>query len=95
MAPKAEIEAAVAAAGGIEHIARNLADFTRRSRLLNDRLLQLLKTHPNEWVAMPEDDELVFADSRGDLISKLREAGKPISTAVIRFLNPNPRVLIV
>ena len=77
MAPRAEIEAAVAAAGGIERIARDLADFTRRHRLLNNRVLELLETHPNEWVAMPEGDELVFADSRSALVNKLREAGKP------------------
>ena len=95
MAPKAEIEAAIAAAGGIERIARDLADYSRRSRLLNDRGLELLKAHPNQWVAMPEGDELVFADSWDDLVAKLREADKPINTAVIEFLNPNPPKLII
>lgn len=95
MAPRAEIEKAVADAGGIERIARDLADYTRRSRLLNNRLLELLKTHPNEWVAIPEGDDLFFADSHGDLMRKLKEAGKPINTAAIEFLNPNPPILVI
>ena len=95
MAPKAEIEAAIAFAEGRERIARDLADYTRRSRWLNEQVLELLETHPNEWVAVPEGDELVFADSRDDLVAKLREADKPIYTAVMKFLNPNPPKLII
>ena len=95
MASRAEIEEAIALAGGRERIARDLADYTRRSRMLNDCVLELLETHPNEWVAIPEGDDLVFADSRDDLRVKLRESGKPINTAVIKFLNPNPPILVI
>ena len=95
MASQWNIEEVIAAAGGKERIAKDLADYTRRNRMLNDRVLELLETHPYEWVAVPEGDELVFADSRDDLRVKLRESGKPINTAVIKFLNPNPPILVI
>ena len=95
MASNATIEAVIEAAGGPEHIHRGLVDFRRRFKLLDSRAPELVHAHPNEWVAMPEGDGLLFANSLEELLGKLRAAGKPTNTAAITFLDPNPRILIV
>jgi hypothetical protein len=95
MVANPDIEAVVKASGGVAQIHKSLADFTRRSRLLDSKASKLVQERPNEWVAIPEGDQLVFADSLDELLAKLREAGKPTQTAAIRRLDPNPRILIV
>ncbi len=95
MVSNADIEAVVEASGGVEQIHRDLADFRRRFKLLDSQVPKLVEARPNEWVAMPEGDDMVFAASFDELLARLREAGRPTNTAAIKFLDPNPRVLIV
>lgn len=95
MASGADIMAVIEASGGVERISKGLIDFTRRFKLLDSQIMELIELHPNKWVAMPEGDDLVFADSPDALLANLRECGKLANTAAIRFLDPNPRILIV
>ena len=72
-------------------ISAELADFSRRARLFDEQYADLLKQHPYKWVAMLEDESLVFAEDRQALWDAIRAAGKPTNTAVFAFLDPHPR----
>lgn len=95
MATTIDFEEALAAAGGAEQIHTALVDSSRRARLLDAKMADLIQQRPHEWVAMPEGDALVFAKSLDGLLSKMRAEGIPTNTAVIKFLDPNPKTLIL
>lgn len=89
------IDEVLAAAGGAKQVHRGLVDFTRRAMLLSGMMPDLRRGHPDEWVALLEGDELVFAKSRDDLMGKVRLTGKPADSAVVKFLDTNPVKMIL
>ena len=90
-----DFDAALAAVGGAKQVHRSLVDSERRARLLDAKIVELIKEHPNEWVAMPERDTLLFASTHDALLQQMRATGKPTNTAVIKFLDPEPKTMIL
>ncbi|MDE2900701.1 MAG: hypothetical protein OXN15_06735, partial [Chloroflexota bacterium] len=66
------------------------ADYDRRSKLISSQHAECISEHPHQWVALAEDDVWVFADSLEALVAELDVQGLPRSSAVIRYLDPNP-----
>lgn len=95
MATTTKFEEALAAVGGVKAVHRMLGDAERRDKLLISRMPRLVKEHPDQWVAIVEGDEMIFAPTHDELLVKVRAAGKPTNNAVFEFLNPKPKTMIL
>lgn len=95
MATTIDFGEAIESGGGAEQVRQGLVDFQRRARQLDAQMVQLIQEHPLEWVAMPEGDGLVFAPSHSELLGRVRAAGAPTNSAVIKFLDPEPKTMIL
>ena len=90
-----EFDKAVARAGGIEAVKKELDDFGNRHRELRSRKAELTAKHPRRWVALVEGGEYIFAATRDKLREAIQQAGKSARTAAIDYLDPKPAVMIV
>ena len=89
------IDTAIEAIGGPEQIARDLTDFSRRCDIMAAHRREWTAKHPCKWVALTDDDELTVGDDLDDLTRKLVEGNKRRNNAVIKYLDPNPPIMIV
>ena len=85
----------IEAFGGVEQMFKIGDDCDRRFRLLYGRVLELMEEHPRQWVALAEGDVWVFADSHEELLRRLKKKGLRSGFAVIKYLDPEPPILIL
>lgn len=90
-----DFDRVIEAAGGVRYLQSRLLDSARRASALSAKKDELIQSNPNQWVAMPEGDQLIFAASLDELLARLREEELPTNTAIIKFLDPNPKVWIL
>ena len=90
-----DFDRVIETAGGAEYLQSRLLDSARRASALSAKKDELVQSNPHQWVAMPEGDQLIFAASLDELLDRLREENLPVNTAIIKFLDPNPKVWIL
>ena len=80
--------------GGLQRVLKIGDDYDRRFSLLTGQLIDLIKEHPRQWVALAEGDVWIFAGSHQELLQEVQSRGLKPQYAVIMYLDPNPRILI-
>lgn len=95
MAEKDIFDETIEAFGGLGQMFKIGDDYDRRFSLLSGRLIDLIKEHPDQWVALAEGDVWIFAESHQELLQEVRSRGLKTQYAVIMHLDPNPPILIL
>ena len=75
-------------------ILERLRAFRVRVDRMESQMERLTRNHPDHWVALYTGD-FVLAESLDDLLTTLEGQGVPTSETVIRFLDSNPKNIIV
>ena len=75
-------------------ILEKLRAFRVRVDRMESQMERLTRNYPDHWVALYTGD-FVFAESLDDLLKTLEGQGVPIPETVIRFLDSNPKNMIL
>ena len=75
-------------------ILAKLRAFRARLDRMESQMEQLRRNYPDQWVALHTGD-FVIAESLDGLVEKLEELGLPAPEAVVRFLDSNPKKMIL
>ena len=75
-------------------ILEKLRAFRVRVDHMESQKERLTRNHPDHWVALHTGD-FVVAKSLDDVLKRLEGQGVPTSEAVIRFLDSNPKDVIL
>ena len=76
------------------NILEKLRAFRARVDRMESQKERLIRNHPDHWVAL-HTGEFVLAESLDDLLKTLEGQGVPTAEAVIRFLDSNPKNMIL
>ena len=77
-----------------ENVARDLREFTESAAILSaDR--KLVEKHSQKWVGVFGGEVRAAADDLSSLLHELDELGVPRSSTVVRFMEKEPRTLIL
>lgn len=76
------------------YILERLRAFRARVDRMESQRERLTRNHPDHWVALHTGD-FVLAGSLDDLLKTLEGQGVPTSETVIRFLDSNPKNMIL
>ena len=75
-------------------ILEKLRAFGARVDRMESQMEHLTRNHPDHWVALHSGD-FVLAESLEELLKTLEGQGVPTSETVIRFLDSNPKNIIL
>ena len=75
-------------------ILEKLRAFRARVDRMESQKERLTRSHPDHWVAL-HTDEFILAESLDNLLKTLEGQGVPATEAVIRFLDSNPKNMIL
>jgi hypothetical protein len=75
-------------------ILEKLRAFRARVDRMESQMERLTRDHPDHWVALYTGD-FVLAESLDDLLKTLDGQGVPTPETVIRFLDSNPKNMIL
>ncbi|MDE0148755.1 MAG: hypothetical protein OXM58_10320 [Rhodospirillaceae bacterium] len=78
-----------------ERIAFELRDFSNSARLLSEQWERLAEKHPMEWVCFHRGKISAHSESLDALMEEMRNLGIPSDRAVIRFIDKEPKILIL
>ena len=77
-----------------ENVARDLREFTESAAILSaDR--KLVEKYSQKWVGVFGGEVRAAADDLSSLLHELDELGVPRSSTVVRFMEEEPRTLIL
>lgn len=73
-----------------------LKDFSQATRRFYIAYDDLLATYPDKWIAVNKDGDVVACHhDRKELIAACEEAGYGKSRLAVKYLDPNPAVMIL
>lgn len=81
--------------GGAKEIYDQLLSYSKRVSLMDEQRRELTAKHPEKWVAMNHDQIVAIGDSLNDVLIALDERGIAREAAVVQFLDPNPKCMIL
>ena len=81
--------------GGAERIRQTIKKGEENGAFLSANYKRLLREHPNQWVGVQDKQVVAVSPTIDGLIKKMRKAGIRMGTAKIKFLDPNPRPIIL
>ena len=81
--------------GGVNEVHKGLIEFTIRVEHMESLRAELLKQHPNKWVAMADGKIVTNADSLEDVLKELDAFGIRRRDAVVEFMDTHPRNMIL
>ena len=77
-----------------ENAARELREFARSSEVLSyDR--DLAEKYPQKWIGVSGGEVRAAADKIGSLLEELDSLGVPRSSTIVRYMEKEPRTLIL
>ena len=89
------IDEIIRQAGGFEKFESTLREFEELNLRLDSDRAALTEKHPSMWVAMGKNDFFRVGESLESVCEAARERGLGASEYAVRFLDPNPPVLIL
>jgi len=76
-------------------ISDGLARFTASARALSSDRPRLIDEHPQQWVGLFDGHVEVTGDTIETVMEKLDEKGYPRQETIVRFIDRNPKTLIL
>ena len=76
-------------------IARGLREFSRSAEMLASDRPRLVDAHPMQWIGVYRGEVSAQADDLPSLMEELQRRGVPLGDTMVRFIEKNPRTLIL
>ena len=92
MLPTAEL---LQECGGLEQVLEDLGSIRRSEQAFSGRHRRLSREHPNQWVAFHNGKMAALADSLNGVLEAADEKKIPRGNMVIRYLDPDPKLMIL
>lgn len=89
------IDEIIRQAGGFEELKGTLQEFEEINFRIDSQHETLLTSYPLKWAAMGKNDFFNVGDSLESVCKAARSHGLGASEYAVRFLNPNPPVMIL
>ena len=90
-----EVERFVAERGGHEAYIQEMREFEEACIRMNDEYDSLLERFPNKWVAMNHEGSLFVGNTLEGLLAEFKSQGLDSDGYNIKFLDPDPGILIL
>jgi hypothetical protein len=78
-----------------EEIANELKAFAKTARVLSSNHPRLINTYPRQWVGLYRGRVAAHATTLPALMKRLSRANIPSEKAIIRYIDNDPRTLIL
>ena len=92
MPPTAEL---LQECGGLHQVLEDLGSIRRSQKAFSGQHRQLSREHPNQWVAFHNGKMAALADSLDGVLEAADEKKIPRGKMVIRYLDPDPKLMIL
>ena len=92
MLPTAEL---LQECGGLDQVLEDLGSIRRSQKAFSGQHRQLSREHPNRWVAFHNGKMAALADSLDGVLEAADEKKIPRGKMVIRYLDPDPKLMIL
>ena len=92
MLPTAEL---LQECGGLDQVLEDLGSIRRSQKAFSGQHRQLSREHPNQWVAFHNGKMAALADSLDGVLEAADEKKIPRGKMVIRYLDPDPKLMIL
>ena len=76
-------------------VAAELRDFRRTAMLLSSEGPRMVDLYPHQWVALYAGEVKAHADNYEAVLDEIDRQNIPRGRAIIRYIDPNPRTLIL
>ena len=76
-------------------IARELKEFSRSTRSLDKQLPDLVDRYPDQWVAVLDGKVRAHGRTFEEVMQKIDQEGLPRKRTLVRFLERDPRAMIL
>ncbi len=74
---------------------RELEAFRKSARLLSSRRKHLIAHYANQWIGVVEGRVAAHAPTLKAVVAKLEDIGVPRGRALVRYIDKNPRKMIL
>jgi hypothetical protein len=74
---------------------KKLREFTDSARALSASENRLLESHAHQWVAVYHGEVALQADTFEGVIDKIDAEQLPRESVIIRYIDPEPRIMIL
>jgi hypothetical protein len=81
--------------GDPKKVDRELRAFGKDARILSSKRKHLLQQYPQQWIAIYDGEVAAQARTLPVLVETLRRLGIPRGRAIVRYINNNPRKMIL
>ena len=81
--------------GGVKGVRDGLAEMHAAWKRMERETETLLKTYPDKWVAMSKDGVVAVEDSLEDVFVKVDASGLRRNAVEVRFMDTDPKMLIL
>ena len=92
MLPTAEL---LQECGGLDQVLEDLGSIRRSQKAFSGQHQQLSREHPNQWVAFHNGKMAALAHSLDGVLEAADEKKIPRGKMVIRYLDPDPKLMIL
>lgn len=74
---------------------KDLNAYAIDARLLSSNSQRLIAKYPNQWIAVYQGDVRATADTLEALLDELKKRSIPADKAIVRYIEDNPRIMIL
>lgn len=92
MLPTAEL---LQECGGLDQVLEDLGSIRRSQKAFSGQHRRLSREHPHKWVAFHNGKMAALADSLDGVLEAADEKKIPRGKMVIRYLDPDPKLMIL
>ena len=91
----ATVQEMIEGLGGEEAIQQRFQEFRELIDFFASIQKTLIAQHPNEWVVVTKDRQMVFGESLDDVLAEAEQEGLRSPDILVRHLDPNPQPLFL
>ena len=95
MATKPAIRRMIKELGNAHQVYVGLKDFSRRVELMDTKRAELIKLHPDKWVAMHDVDLVAVADTLDEVLLLLDQQGIPRRETIVEYMDTERRNMVL
>lgn len=76
-------------------VADEMRAFSKTAQALSAEHLQLIEKHPQQWVGLYDGEVKVYGKTLKSVMSQVEARGYPKAEVIVRFIDREPRTLIL
>ncbi len=92
---EAYVKTVIEELGGAQELAAGMREYHEIVVRMRTEQAELIKEHPDKWVAMGGDGVLAVGDSMKEVLEEVERQGVDSGETVVEFLDTSPPLLIL